>query len=135
MTNTPEGKERREFLRFDFKQPFKYNTINVVKSENIAANLATAIAKNLSASGILFITDISNVPNISSLLVLDVDYKIASICEEIENHVLILDNKIIGRVVRIEDNADGTCGVGVAFVTNDDIETPDIKDIRKLIKK
>ena len=114
------GDDRREFLRFDYKKPIKYSTINVVKDENMLNNLTGAISRNLSASGILFITQVGKVPEISSLIVLDLDYQTASICKEIENMALIVDNKLVGRVVRIEDNEDGTCGVGVAFVRKND---------------
>ena len=55
-------------------------------------------------------------PAISSLLLLDLDYNAASICREIDGRVLFIDNKLVGRVVRLEDNVDGTCGVGVAFL-------------------
>jgi hypothetical protein len=54
--------------------------------------------------------------------VLDLDYKTATICKEIEERVLILGNKRIGRVVRIEDNEDGTFdGLKRVTVDYDDI--------------
>ena len=135
MTKGYKGQEKREFLRCDFNKPLKYNTINIVKDKSFATNLISAISKNLSASGILFVTNITSVPDISSLLVLDLDYKTVNICKEIEDRVLILENKLIGRVVRIEDNEDGTCGIGVAFVTKTDPISKDISNIEDLIKR
>jgi len=96
--------------------------------------LMNAISKNLSASGIFFTSKINKRPDITNLLVIEVDYKTADICKEIEDRVLILKNKILGRVVRMEDNGDGTCGIGVAFVTKSDPMTKNIKSIENLIK-
>ena len=48
---------------------------------------------------------------------------------EIEKRALITNNKLLGRVTRIEDNGDGTCGVGVAFVTKSDRLSEDVKNI------
>jgi hypothetical protein len=135
MANIYKGPERREFLRCDFNKPVKYSTVNVVKDQNFTTGLADAISKNLSASGIYFITKVGKVPDISSLLVLDLDYKTATICKEIEERVLILGNKLIGRVVRIEDNEDGTCGIGVAFVKKSDADTKEVKDIENILTK
>ena len=129
------GPERRKFLRCDFTKPVKYNTVNVVRDRSITIKLTEAVSKNLSASGILFITNVGKVPDISSILVLDLDYKTATICKEIEDRVLILDNKLIGRVVRIEDNEDGTCGIGVAFVTRKDPISEDIENLEDFIKR
>ncbi|MFH1996991.1 MAG: PilZ domain-containing protein [Candidatus Omnitrophota bacterium] len=111
---------RREFLRFDYNEPIKYNVISEVKEKSFSTEIMRAITKNLSASGILFITNVGKQPNISSLLVLDLDYKTTNICREIEDSALVLGNKLIGKVVRIEDNEDGTCAVGVAFIKKAD---------------
>ena len=130
-----KGPERRKFLRADFTKPLKYSTINIVKEKNIAMGLAEAMTKNLSASGILFITNTAKAPDISTLLVMDLDYRTATICREIDNSVLLMGNKLVGKVVRIEDNEDGTCGVGVAFVTKADPIAKDIKEFENIISK
>ena len=135
MCGEYKGPERREFLRCGHKRSMKYSTINIIKDKDFASELINAMSKNLSASGILFITNATKVPDISSLLVLDLDYKTANICREIEERILILENKLIGRVVRIEDNEDGTCGIGVAFVTKTDPLSKDIQNIEDLIKR
>ncbi len=124
-------KERREFLRYGFKKWLHYSLVSSPKDKSPIPPFIKAVSKNLSASGILFITDSVNVPDVSSLVILDLDYKTARICKEIENRALISNNKLFGRVVRIEDNEDGTCGVGVAFITKSGrLE----EDISKLIK-
>lgn len=128
------GKDKREFFRYAYNKPMEYNSLDTIKSGKFASKLVSAMSKNLSASGILFTTGALNAPAIASLLVLNLDYRTASICKEIEKRALILDNKLVGRVVRIEDNGDDTLGIGVAFVTKSDPLAKDIKNIESLIK-
>lgn len=123
------GKEKREFLRCDYKKHLHYSIVSSPKDKNAVSSFIKAISKNLSASGLLFITDSVSVPDVSSLVILDLDYRTARVCREIENRALIRNNKLLGRVVRIEDNEDGTCGVGVAFVTKSDRLKEDVKKL------
>ena len=115
MANAFSGRNRREFLRYRYEKPIHYSMVSSVKDNNpIAESLIKAVTKNLSASGILFTTD--NVPELSSVLILDLDYRTTRICKEIEENALIVNNKLLGKVVRIEDNDNGMCDVGVAFI-------------------
>jgi len=123
------GNEKREFLRYDFDKPIHFNSINSPKDRSFSEEMTDAISKNLSASGLLFITSVQKVPHISSILILDLDHRTASICKEIEGGALVVNNKLMGRVVRIEDNEDGTCGVGVAFVTKADSRKAEIQKL------
>jgi len=134
MPNRLKEKEQRQFLRVDYSKPLAYKIIGGPKKDDIASKVITAVSKNLSGAGILFTTNVTKVPEIASMVVLELDYQTASVCEEIENQALILDSKIIGRVVRIEDNEDDTCGVGVAFVRKSEPILPILKDIEDLIK-
>lgn len=127
--NTYKGKERRQFLRYDFEKPLHFSIITSAKDKKGSKDLINAVSKNLSASGILFTT--KEVPRISSLLLLDLDYRTANICHEIEKRALILNNKLFGKVVRIEDNDEGTCNVGVAFITKSDKLSEDLKKRHK----
>jgi hypothetical protein len=129
------GKDKREFFRYAYSKPMKYNSLNIPKGSKFVSKLVSAMSKNLSTSGILFTTETVNAPTIASILVLDLDYRTASICKEIETRALILENKLIGRVVRIDDNGDDTLGIGVAFVTKSDPLAKGIKNIENLIKR
>ena len=131
---TAKFKENREFLRVSYNKPLTYKIISDTKTKKLASKFMTAVSRNLSGSGILFITNVTKVPEIASLVVLDLDYRTATVCQEIENQALVLENKLIGRVVRIEDNEDETCGVGVAFVKRSEPMLPILKDIENLIK-
>ncbi|NQT23117.1 MAG: PilZ domain-containing protein [Candidatus Omnitrophica bacterium] len=127
--NEYRGKERRQFLRYDFEKPFRYSVINTPEDKGVFSKMMDAFSKNISASGILFTA--KEVPKIASLLMLDLDYQTLKICQEIESRVLIIRNKIVGKVVRIEDNEDGLCGIGIAFIKKSDALS---KDIEQLIK-
>ena len=70
-------------------------------------------------------------PEISSILALDLDYRTTSICKEIEGRVLILNDKLFGKVVRIEDADNGLYDVGVAFIKKSEELAKDIKVIIK----
>ncbi len=114
--------ERREFLRLNFKQPIEYKKI----AANSGAGLA--ISKNISESGILFSTP-TNPPDLSSIVLMDLDYRTVSICKEIEKRALIFNNSVVGRVVRVEENPEKnqTYDIGVCFVTQDQADTRDIQ--------
>lgn len=118
-------KERRHFLRYDYDKPLAFKTIKSPKE--LHADNSKGVVRNISASGLLFVSKVSEVPDISSILLLDIDFKTANICREIECQALISDNKLVGKVVRIEDNENGTCDVGVLFLTKSDPIAKDIK--------
>ena len=124
-----EREERRQFLRCGYEKPIHYSIISAPKDKKSPFSLFKAVSKNLSASGILFITKTNDVPEISSLLILDLDYKTANVCHEIDKRALIKNNRLLGRVVRIEDNENGTCGVGIAFINKSDRLSRDVKEI------
>ncbi len=128
-------KEKREFLRYDYNKAIRYSTITTGENKSFVSRLLTAVSENLSAAGILFTAKAGELPEIASLLILDLDYKIANVCQEIEKRALIINNKLIGKVVRIEDNEDGTCGIGVAFVKQSDPISKNVKSLEDLIKR
>lgn len=70
MDSNYGGKERRSFVRYEFKKPMHYSIVTSPKEQNIMSDMAGAISKNISGSGILFTTDENHVPDLSSLLIL-----------------------------------------------------------------
>ena len=78
------GKEKRQFLRYSYKKPLHCSIITSPKERNPISSLIKAVSKNLSASGIFFVTNAEEVPDVSSLVMLDLDYRTAHFCREIE---------------------------------------------------
>jgi hypothetical protein len=126
MAQAYTGQERREFLRHRHEKPIHYKILNVTGGAKGTLQFSDAISRNLSASGILFSS--SEMPKISSLLMLELDYRSVQICREIEENAFILDNRLFGKVVRIEDNGSGAYDIGVAFVKKFDNLSEVIKD-------
>lgn len=112
MSNDYPGGEKREFFRYRHIKPASFKEVS--KNDRTLSDLAKAITKNLSASGMLFTSTYP--PRLSSIIVLDVDYRTSLLCEEIEGHVMISNNRLLGKVVRIEDNDNGSYDIGVAFI-------------------
>lgn len=108
--------EKREFFRYRHEKPAHFTEID--KNEHTLSDIVDAITKNLSACGVLFTSQYP--PRLSSIIILDLDYRTSRICEEIEDRALILNDKLFGKVVRIEDNDDGSYDIGVAFIRKSD---------------
>ncbi len=106
------GAEKRAFFRYRHVEPARFKEVS--EKEHTVSDLADAVTKNLSASGMLFTSEYP--PRLSSMIVLDVDYRTCRICQEIEERVLIVNNRLLGKVVRIEDNDNGSFDIGVAFI-------------------
>ncbi len=127
MTVDYMGDERRRFLRCNYEKRFNYNTVNLSKDKRFMSSFISAVSKNLSGSGMLFST--SELPSLSSLLVLNLDYHTARVCEEIERNTLIVNNRVLEKVVRIEERGDGAYDVGVVFITKSNRLPKDIQSL------
>ena len=119
------GKDKREFFRYKHEKPVYYRNMGVPYQGGKAEKSLTAISKNLSTSGLLFTTEL--VPELSSIVVIDLDYRTSQICREIESKVLMLSSKLIGKVVRIEDAGEGFYDIGVAFIKKSEPISPELK--------
>ena len=129
MSNEQKAQERREFFRYKHENPIKYKVIDSTAAKNPMSQFINAISKNLSASGILFAGN--NPPHLSEVLILDLDFRTTQVCTEIEENALILNNKLFGKVVRIEETDDGSYDIGVAFIKKDDYLPEEIKNLVK----
>jgi len=121
------GKEKREFFRYKHEKPVYYRNVGVPSQGGKAVKSLEAISKNLSASGLLFTTEL--VPELSSIVVIELDYRTTQICREIEAKALILSDKLIGKVVRIEEAGEGFYDIGVAFIKKSEAITPELRNM------
>lgn len=112
MSDNFAGADRRKFFRYRHNGQAHFKEISL--KDHSVSDLADAVTKNLSASGMLFNSVYP--PRLSSIIILDVDYRTTRLCEEIEELALIVDNRLLGKVVRIEDNDNGSYDIGVAFI-------------------
>ena len=129
MAENFKGKERREFFRYKHEKPVQYKVVSPSGDKGVSAKFIDAISKNLSASGVLFTS--SYIPEISSILILDLDHRTSRICQEIEKRAFMIGDKMVGKVVRVEESDDGLYDVGVVFVKKSDKLPKDIKDLLK----
>ena len=137
MTEMKTGfQNRREFFRLKFATPLRFKSYAM---KNAAATLTQADAagtsRNVSESGILFQTD-NTPPQLSSILWLNLDIRTLKICQEIEDRALVFNNGLLGRVVRVEEDAK-TNGydIGVCFLTQDQKNSREVQKILTEISK
>ena len=107
------GSERREFLRLDYTAPLG---LKVCKKQTIS-KLLEGYTADISPSGLL--CNIKEKVRKNDILWLSFDRTTLDICSEIEKRVLIYQNGIIGKVVRIEVK-DESYNVGVQFITREE---------------
>ncbi len=127
MDINPENK--REFVRYSYNKPVNFKILLSPKHSKSALKLVSGISRNLSISGLLFKSE--HLPDISSILEIELDYRTTGICHEIEENAMMVGNKLIGKVVRIEEDEDGKYNVGVAFIKKTDSLPPEIGDMLK----
>ncbi|MFA6321427.1 MAG: PilZ domain-containing protein [Candidatus Omnitrophota bacterium] len=109
-------KNQREFFRYRHEKPVDFKEVSI--DDAAVADLAKAVTKDISATGMLFTSSCH--PRMSSIIAIDVDYRTSMLCKEIEMNALILNNKLLGKVVRIEDNDNGSYDIGIAFIKKAD---------------
>jgi hypothetical protein len=112
--------ERRKFTRLDFATPFAFK---VCSKETISRLLKGYIA-NISESGIL--CNIKEKVNKDDILWLSFDRATLNFCESLEKNSLIYQGGIVGKVVRVEDKADGSYDTGLQFITRKEENTTHI---------
>ena len=109
---TPEKiPERRKFLRLDYAAPLAFKVCN----KETISRILEGYTSNVSEAGML--CNIKESVNPEDILWLSFDRGILSICEELEKRVLIYQNGIIGKVVRIEPKGLENYDVGIKFLT------------------
>lgn len=112
--------ERREFIRLDYVTPLAYK---VCKEETIS-KLLLGYTSNISEMGILCTID--HKVNIGDILWLSFDRATLAICEDLERNILIYQNGIIGKAVRIEKQDDGLYDIGIKFITRKESDSTNI---------
>ncbi len=122
----PSSQNRREFFRLKFSTPVRFKSSPKTSQE-------TGVSQNISESGILFQTP-ENPPQLSSLLWMDLDLRTLKICQEIENRALILNNGVVGKVVRVEEGQ-RNYDIGVCFLTQEEKDSSGVQELLSVLSK
>ncbi len=119
--------EKREFLRVDYETPLQFKTLR----DNKLTQRSEIFSRNVSACGLLFrTTDQSSIPALSSIIWVELDEKMVNICAEIENDLVIHNNGIFARVVRISEGEPGeSYDIGVCFLRKKDLLKNEINEL------
>ncbi|MBD3425922.1 MAG: hypothetical protein GF409_01670 [Candidatus Omnitrophica bacterium] len=124
-----EGDDKREFLRVDYETPLNFK---VLKEDKLTAK-SDVQSRNISACGLLFRTSTdASIPSLSSIVWIELDPKMMNICAEIENDLVIHNNGVYGRVVRIAEGEPGkSYDIGICFLRKKDMTEEEIKQLLK----
>ena len=127
MTNSESSQERRDFFRLKFSNPVRFRAYNEGSTRQLAGE---GQSEDISSAGILFQTN-SRPPDLSSILWLNLDFRMLKICKEIDHRALIFNEGILGRVVRVEENPEdaNAYNVGVCFLTQDQRESKTVQKV------
>ncbi len=119
--------DRREFFRVIHKTPLKFK---IYKGDKLSKK-AEIVSKNISPSGLLFRTYSElDIPPIGSMVWVQLDDKMLNICEEIENDLIMKDEGLFGRVVRISEGEPGkSYDIGVCFLRRQNMDDSDIETL------
>ncbi|MCX5700213.1 MAG: PilZ domain-containing protein [Candidatus Omnitrophica bacterium] len=132
MTTITSDNEKRAFTRLNYASPL---ACKICKKETIS-RLLQGYTSNISAAGLL--CNIRELVNPDDILWLCFDRGVLSICEELEKRVLIYQNGIIGKVIRVEPKGYNNFDVGIRFVTREEHnETriiPEVNLIKQALK-
>ena len=109
-----EVENKREFLRVGYETPLNFKTLNTDK----LITKSDISSRNVSASGLLFRTPSeSSIPALSQIVWIELDEKMMNICSEIESDLVLRNNGVFGRVVRISEGEPGiSYDIGICFL-------------------
>ena len=118
-----QEQERREYFRLKFNTPLQFKAYDTTSA-------IPGSTRNISQSGILFQTEQAP-PKLSSIVWMNLDMRTLKICQEIESKALIFNNGVLGKVVRVEEDADNNNAydIGVIFLNKNDKDSRAVQDI------
>jgi hypothetical protein len=120
MKKNYQGPERRKFIRLDYITPLAFK----ICSPTTLSKLLEGYSVDISEGGLLCTIPIP--VHKDDVLWLSFDRATLYICQEIEKNCFIYQGGIVGKVMRVENKADGTYHVGVQFIVR---EEPNLTNI------
>lgn len=125
------GIEKREFLRVDYETKIEFG----VFTDDELSNMPEGTSRNISACGILFTS--SQKVEIGALIAVTLDIHTLNDVVEIDDSVIEVASRVIGRVVRVEEVVAGRrFDMGVCFVRQSEaLEDEDVQQMIDILKK
>ncbi|MEW6102170.1 MAG: PilZ domain-containing protein [Candidatus Omnitrophota bacterium] len=108
------GAERRKFVRLDYVTPVN---CKICKKKTLSM-LFEGYTVNVSETGVL--CTVKGRVKKDDMLWLSFDRTTLHICEDLEQRVLIYQNGVVGKVVRVEPKRNDSYSVGIRFVTREE---------------
>ncbi len=130
MSPKSDIQERREFFRLKFETPVQFKSYSTAKERAKQTPLsAKGVSQNISQTGILFQTN-ATPPQLSSILWMHLDLRTLKICQEIEKRAIIFNDGLLGKVVRVEEDAKNHSlyDIGVCFLTQDQKDSREVQE-------
>jgi c-di-GMP-binding flagellar brake protein YcgR len=106
--------ERRQFIRMGYTVPLAYK---VCKQETLS-KILEGYTVDISQSGLQ--CNLKDGVKIDDVMWLSFERSVLRIFQELEKRSLIYQNGVIGKVVRIMDNDNGSYNVGLQFLTREE---------------
>jgi len=125
MAKVYDSVERRKFFRYPHEKSALCRKFFPCWDKVAVKKATSAVTKNLSASGILFTS--KNRPELSDIISIELDLRGFPDYKAMTRRALILNNKLLGKVVRIEDKGNGEYDIGVAFLAKSEALAENIK--------
>jgi hypothetical protein len=114
MSNQYDGQDKRDKERFDCMTPLAYK----ICSQETLSKLFNGYTVNVSESGLL--CNIRGPVKVEDVVWLSFNKSVLELCAEIDKHSFFYQNGVIGKVVRVENNPDGTFKAGIHFITREE---------------
>ena len=126
------GEDKREFLRIDHEALIEFK---MLKSGKLSSK-KDSLTRNISASGLLFRVETETaIPALSAIIWIKLDEKMLNICAEIEEDLILFENGVFARVVRISEGQAGlSYDIGVSFLRKKNMSEDDIKELTESIE-
>ena len=128
------SQERREFFRLNYTEPLQFKAYQTGMGRTETASIGRS--RNVSQSGVLFQTQ-KNPPQLSSIVWVSLDIRTLTICKEIEKRALMFNNGLLGRVVRVEEDANENdlYDIGVCFLTQAEQDSKEVQQVISQISR
>ena len=126
---TYEGIEKREFLRV----PYNAQVEVKLYKKDLFNEMQNGMVRNVSSCGLLFETQ--ECFSVGRFLLVTLDLNTLSNVVEVDNSVIEIEGRLLGRVVRVDEyQMNKEYGIGICFLRKSELDNEeDVRDMVKLL--